>query len=60
MRKHAAWYLKGLRGSTHVKNLINAVETEEELRRILHDYVEWVENSAEEPEQPAGEEAVGC
>ncbi|WP_400161843.1 tRNA dihydrouridine synthase DusB [Brevibacillus sp. TJ4] len=61
MRKHAAWYLKGLKGSTHTKNLINAVETEEGLRRILNDYVEWVENSADDDEQPAStvrEEAV--
>jgi nifR3 family TIM-barrel protein len=63
MRKHAAWYLKGLKGSTHTKNLINAVETEEELRRILYDYVDWVENSAEdaeEPEQFERGQAVGC
>ncbi|MED1645340.1 tRNA dihydrouridine synthase DusB [Brevibacillus agri] len=61
MRKHAAWYLKGLRGSTHTKNLVNAVETEEELRRVLTDYVEWVENYAgdlEEPQESARDEAV--
>lgn len=63
MRKHAAWYLKGLKGSTHTKNLINAVETEEELRRILNEYVEWVENSADDAEDPqrfARDEAVSC
>jgi len=43
MRKHAAWYLKGLPGATHTKNLINEVETEEGLRQILMDYVAWVE-----------------
>ncbi|QQE76442.1 tRNA dihydrouridine synthase DusB [Brevibacillus composti] len=53
MRKHAAWYLKGLKGATHTKNLINAVETEEELRRVLLDYVDWVENS---PDEAEGEE----
>lgn len=61
MRKHAAWYLKGLKGSTYTKNLINAVETEEELRRILNEYVDWVENSADDAEDPvhlAREEAV--
>jgi nifR3 family TIM-barrel protein len=47
MRKHAAWYLKGLKGSTHTKNLINEVETEEELRRILWEYVEWLESQGE-------------
>lgn len=61
MRKHAAWYLKGLRGATHTKNLINAVETEDELRRIINDYVEWVENYADDTEEPlesAREEAI--
>ncbi|WP_432775775.1 tRNA dihydrouridine synthase DusB [Brevibacillus gelatini] len=61
MRKHAAWYLKGLRGSTHTKNLVNAVETEEELRRVLTDYVDWVENCADDLEEPlesARDEAV--
>lgn len=43
MRKHAAWYLKGLPGSTHTKNIINAVETEEELRHALLQYVDWYE-----------------
>lgn len=52
MRKHAAWYLKGLRGATHTKNLVNAVETEEELRRTLLDYVDWVENYADDSEEP--------
>ncbi|MGG1662825.1 tRNA dihydrouridine synthase DusB [Brevibacillus sp. NRS-1366] len=61
MRKHAAWYLKGLRGSTHTKNLVNAVETEEELRRTLLEYVDWVENYADDSEEPvesARDEAV--
>ncbi|WP_289142411.1 tRNA dihydrouridine synthase DusB [uncultured Brevibacillus sp.] len=52
MRKHAAWYLKGLRGATQTKNLVNAVETEEELRRTLLDYVDWVENYADDSEEP--------
>ncbi|MED4911976.1 tRNA dihydrouridine synthase DusB [Brevibacillus centrosporus] len=61
MRKHAAWYLKGLKGSTHTKNLINGVETEDELRRILMEYVDWVENYADdvtEPLETAQNEAV--
>ena len=52
MRKHAAWYLKGLRGATQTKSLVNAVETEEELRRTLLDYVDWVENYADDSEEP--------
>lgn len=56
MRKHAAWYLKGLKGSTPTKNLINGVETEEELRRVLLEYVDWVENYAGEYEDTAESE----
>ncbi|MBO8165507.1 MAG: tRNA dihydrouridine synthase DusB [Brevibacillus sp.] len=52
MRKHAAWYLKGLPGSTHTKNLINQVETAEELRRILLDYVEWAERRPDDQAEP--------
>jgi tRNA-dihydrouridine synthase len=50
MRKHAAWYLKGLSGSTHTKNLINSVETLDELRRVLLEYVEWVEARPQDAE----------
>ncbi|HZG16142.1 MAG TPA: tRNA dihydrouridine synthase DusB [Candidatus Bathyarchaeia archaeon] len=48
MRKHAAWYLKGLPGATFTKNLINSVETMDGLRRALLDYVDWVENRPED------------
>ncbi|MED1802318.1 tRNA dihydrouridine synthase DusB [Brevibacillus porteri] len=61
MRKHAAYYLKGLKGSTHTKNLVNAVETEEELRRVLMNFVDWIENYADDSEEPletARDEAV--
>jgi len=50
MRKHAAWYLKGLPGSTYTKNLINSVETLDDLRRALLEYVDWVENRPEDAE----------
>lgn len=58
MRKHAAWYLKGLPGATHTKNVINQVETEEELRRALLDYVEWVEGRSLDVGDPAVAEPV--
>jgi tRNA-dihydrouridine synthase len=40
MRKHAAWYLKGIRGNGIIRNAINQVETAEELRAILNNVVE--------------------
>lgn len=43
MRKHAAWYLKGLRGSAKVKELINQQTTAEGMRKVLLDYVEKLE-----------------
>ncbi len=35
MRKHAAWYTAGLRGSSELRRLINRVETIEGLRELL-------------------------
>lgn len=43
MRKHAAWYLKGLKGTGKVRNLINHMETKEELEELLYDYVAQLE-----------------
>ncbi|MEQ6377550.1 tRNA dihydrouridine synthase DusB [Bacillaceae bacterium S4-13-58] len=40
MRKHAAWYLKGLKGNGHVRNRINDCTTREGLEQILNEYVE--------------------
>lgn len=35
MRKHVAWYVKGLRGAARLRDVINKVETYEELENIL-------------------------
>lgn len=35
MRKHASWYLKGIRGNGKIRNAINQAETEAELRALL-------------------------
>ncbi|HJV47562.1 MAG TPA: tRNA dihydrouridine synthase DusB [Bacillota bacterium] len=39
MRKHAAWYLKGLKNSAHIRQKVNEVETREGLRSLLFGYV---------------------
>ncbi|TCS80136.1 tRNA dihydrouridine synthase DusB [Tepidibacillus fermentans] len=39
MRKHAAWYLKGLPKAARVREQLNEVETREEMRQILANYV---------------------
>ena len=43
MRKHAAWYLKGIRGNAKVRNAINECNTREDLVTILNAFVEEIE-----------------
>lgn len=40
MRKHAAWYIKGLMGATKVRELIMAARTPQDMRSILDNYQE--------------------
>jgi tRNA-dihydrouridine synthase B len=56
MRKHAAWYLKGLWGSAEARGQINLAETPEQLRTILWEYLERYE--AYKANVPDGAEAV--
>jgi len=39
MRKHAAWYLKGMRGAARVRGLIMAAETRPEMEKVLSSLV---------------------
>ncbi|GGL64351.1 tRNA dihydrouridine synthase DusB [Sporolactobacillus putidus] len=39
MRKHAAWYVKGLRGGNDVRKKINLCETADGLRLILNEFL---------------------
>ncbi|KGR77546.1 tRNA dihydrouridine synthase DusB [Ureibacillus sinduriensis] len=39
MRKHASWYLKGIRGNGKIRNMINQMETAAELRSVLQSVV---------------------
>lgn len=45
MRKHASWYLKGIRGNGKIRNIINQIETADELRAILNNVAEHGEES---------------
>jgi nifR3 family TIM-barrel protein len=47
MRKHAAWYLKGVRGNAIVRNAINDCETRDHLVTLLNDLVREVEEKEE-------------
>ncbi|MDR7870930.1 MAG: tRNA dihydrouridine synthase DusB [Tissierellaceae bacterium] len=44
MRKHLSWYLKGLKDSNEVKNLINKMEDKEEVKKLLHLYKDKINN----------------
>lgn len=54
MRKHASWYLKGIRGNGKIRNAINQAETEAELRLLLNSVVAELE----EPEAMAKETKI--
>lgn len=43
MRKHAAWYLKGIKGSGRIRNEINECDTREQLVGLLYTMVEDIE-----------------
>ncbi len=40
MRKHAAWYIKGMPGAADMRNVINAQTTEDGMARVLQTYLE--------------------
>jgi nifR3 family TIM-barrel protein len=42
MRKHAAWYLKGVRGNAKIRNAINECDTREQLAALLLNFAEEV------------------
>ncbi len=43
IRKHAAWYLKGLHGSSEIRDRINRAQSKDELRDIILKYREqWI------------------
>lgn len=45
MRKHIAWYLKGLRGGAKVRNLINGCTTKKDMEEILLQYLDSLEEA---------------
>jgi nifR3 family TIM-barrel protein len=48
MRKHAAWYLKGVRGNARVRNMINEISTRADLVSLLNQLVLDVEDKEED------------
>lgn len=48
MRKHFAWYLKGLRGSAEVKNRIMEATTRDQVTAVLDAYVKALEEAVQD------------
>ncbi|MBU3182721.1 tRNA dihydrouridine synthase DusB [Clostridium psychrophilum] len=44
MRKHTAWYIKGLNNCSEIKNKINTIKDYDEVRQVLLDYKEYITN----------------
>jgi tRNA-dihydrouridine synthase B len=42
MRKHIAWYLKGMRNSNIVKNKINTIDTKDKMIKVLSNYAQYM------------------
>lgn len=40
MRKHASWYMKGIRGNATIRNAINATHTADELTSLLNNFAD--------------------
>ncbi|MBF0846553.1 tRNA-dihydrouridine synthase, partial [Streptococcus danieliae] len=43
MRKHAAYYMKGIKGGAKVKARLNEMNTYAEMEALLSEYVDFVE-----------------
>lgn len=54
MRKHAAWYLKGIRGNARVRNSINECDTRDQLVSLLTNFADEVDAASEEKEYQVG------
>lgn len=59
MRKHAAWYLKGLRGAAETRVLINQAETPEGMRDVLLGFLDRHLAGGFNPGDPADEAEAG-
>ena len=43
MRKHAAWYLKGIRGNGTIRNKVNETNTRNGVAELLYGFIEELE-----------------
>lgn len=45
MRKHASYYMKGIKGASKIKAKLNELNTYIEMENLMNDYIDYVENS---------------
>ncbi|AIQ61824.1 tRNA-dihydrouridine synthase [Paenibacillus stellifer] len=57
MRKHLAWYLKGLKGAARVKDVIMEETKRDEMVRILNDFVDRLSEEQDGEEEMLGTSA---
>lgn len=48
MRKHAAWYLKGMRGAAQVREQINQAKSQAEMESVLNSYLSHLASTQQE------------
>lgn len=53
MRKHAAWYLRGMRGASRIKDRVNEQTTRDGMAGVLHEFVEQLEQYSAKRKQTA-------
>ncbi|QKG83128.1 tRNA dihydrouridine synthase DusB [Kroppenstedtia pulmonis] len=55
MRKHASWYLRGMRGAARIKDQVNAQVTRDGMAQVLMEFVDQLERrqSAKKTDLPA-------
>jgi len=46
MRKHAAWYLKGMQGNGRIRDQVNQFETRQDVASVLYGFVDELEQKA--------------
>lgn len=44
MRKHIAWYVKGMKDSTKIREQVNKIETKKEMEDCITEYFKGIEN----------------
>jgi tRNA-dihydrouridine synthase B len=47
IRKHCGWYIKGLHGAAEYRNRFNQVQTREELKRVIYDFMRTLDKREE-------------